>query len=56
MEDKVKMGVYDKETGELKDLGYYPDIKSAKEDFYSWDKPKGRKAIIESDEGVEELD
>lgn len=54
-DDKVKMGVYNKETGELEDFGYYPDVESAKKDFYNWDKPRNRKGIIESEEGVEEL-
>ena len=55
-EENVKMGVYNKDTEELEDFGYYSTIEEAKEDFYKWDKPRNRKAIIESDEGVEELD
>ena len=55
-EDKVKMGVYNKDTGELEDFGSYSSVEEAREDFYNYDKPKNRKAIIESEEGVEELD
>jgi len=31
------------------------EVEEAKQDFYNYDKPKNRKAIIESDEGIEEL-
>ena len=55
-DEEVKMGVYNKDTGELEDFGYYSSVEEAKQDFYNYDKPKNRKVIIESNEGVEELD
>ena len=54
-QENVKMGVYNKDTGEIEDFGTYPNVEEARADFYNYDKPKNRKAIIESEGGIEEL-
>lgn len=46
-ENKIVMGVYDKETKELKDSGQYDTEEEAKEDFEKWDKPRGRYALLD---------
>jgi hypothetical protein len=54
-EEEVKMGIYDKQTRQLVDFGVYKSVSEARKDFFSFDKPRGRFAIIESSEGVEKL-